>query len=490
MKRWLAMGLLTLLCALSAAGLCEDANAVFSAAHPGYAIAAQDEWGDTAAAVMEGDGRRVLLVAEKQDGAWRIVVDNPNALDPDGACPKLLLDTDTALYWFYPSEDAIGTLSFSCFRTDGVWGDVGLIDRAGSLETLYHYDGRNLHVQHVQCDENDNVISVRETMLLPGRWMKELVTLEHFDLEKLPHGHAGAWNWPGEYALTQAAKELFPDYVYLDGQADEDGLRFLLRRPDGRAVFIGVTQDDAGLFRTAESTPLPQDARVYLGDENFTSALVIEWADVRRASLVLAPYADGSWGLYQCPHFVGTLLGRNWMQQEEGHRVFGAHPWSDVTAIDWTTVPTDEAQLRATFDTDGWATPNNPNPADRLHLRAEADRSAASLGKYYNGTPIQVITCGDEWTKVDVCGTQGYMMTRYLAFGEDMAAVAGAAPAMQLKAAQTRLYVSPQEDASYEIVTHDPLVIGILGETWYHVWYPDSGLSGYMKQDALWPGNG
>ena len=67
---------------------------------------------------------------------------------------------------------------------------------------------------------------------------------------------------------------------------------------------------------------------------------------------------------------------------------------------------------------------------------------------------------------------------------------AGAAPAMQLRDAQTRLYASPQEDASYEIVTHDPLVIGILGETWYHVWYPDTELSGWMKQDALWPGNG
>ena len=101
-----------------------------------------------------------------------------------------------------------------------------------------------------------------------------------------------------------------------------------------------------------------------------------------------------------------------------------------------------------------------------------------------------MITRGNEWTKVDVCGVQGYMMTKYLAFGEDMAAVAGAAPAMQLRSAQTRLYVSPQEDASYEIVTQDPLVIGILGETWYHVWYPDTGLSGWMKQDDLWPGNG
>lgn len=486
MKKWLTMGLLALLCVLSAVSLGEDADAVFRAAHPGYAIAAQDVWGDTAAAVMEGGGRRLLLVAERQDGAWQIVIDNAHALDPDGPCPTLFLDNDIALYW----TDQEDGKTFSCFRKDGVWGDVALTHRVGLLETLYHYDGWNLCVQRVWCDENDNVISSLETMALPGRWMKELITLAHFDLEKLPHGYAGAWNWPGEYALSQAARELFPDYAWLDGWANRSCMRFLMRRPDGKAVFIGVTQDDIGLFRTSESTPLPQDAQVYLGDENFTSALVIEWADGRRASLVLAPYADGSWGLRQCPHFVGTQLGRNWMQQEAGHRIFGAHPWNDVTAIDWAAVPTDEAQLRASFDTTGWATPNNPNPADRLHLRTEDHRSAASLGKYYNGTPVQVITRGDEWTKVDICGVQGYMMTKYLAFGEDMAAVAGAAPAMQLRAAQTRLYASPQEDASYEIVTQDPLVIGILGQTWYHVWYPDTGLSGWMKQDDLWPGNG
>lgn len=486
MKKWMTMGLLALLCALCAVSLGEDADAVFRAAHPDCVIAAQDEWGDTAAAVMEGGGRRLLLVAERQDGAWRIVIDNAHALDPDGPCPTLFLDSDIALYW----TDQEDGKTFSCFRKDGVWGDVALTHRVGLLETLYHYDGWNLCVQRVWCDENDNVTASLEDMAFPGRWMKELITLAGFDLAKLPHGYAGSESWPGEYALTQGARELFPDCAYLDGQADSDGLRFLLRRPDGETVFAGVTQDDTGLFRTTESTPLPRDAQVYLGDENFTSALVIEREGSPRASLVLKPHADGSWGLRQCPHFLGTQLGQNWMRQEEGRRLFGAHPWNDVTAIDWAAVPTDEAQLRASFDTTGWATPNNPNPADRLHLRTEDHRSAASLGKYYNGTPVQVITRGDGWTKVDVCGVQGYMMTKYLAFGEAMAAVAGAAPAMQLRAAQTRLYVSPQEDASYEIVTQDPLVIGILGQTWYHVWYPDTGLSGWMKQDDLWPGNG
>lgn len=485
-KRWIAC-VLALLCALGAAGLCEEAEDAFRAAHPDYVIVAQDEWGDTAAAVMEGGGHRSLLVAERQNGAWQIAIDNPSALDPDVPCPSLLLDSDMALYWAYQADGR----TFSCFRQDGVWGNVGLIVRAGLQETLYDYDAGSLHVRRITCDENDNVIASRETMAFPGRWMKELITLAQFDLAKLPHGYAGAENWPGEYALSRTAEELFKGYAYLDGDAESDGLRFLLRRPDGETVFAGVTQDDTGLFRTGESAPLPRDARVYLGDENFTSALVIEREGSPRASLVLSPYADGAWGLYQCPHFVGTQLGRNWMMEEFGHRVFGTHPWSDIATIDWASVPTDEAQLRAAFDASGWATPNNPNPQDRLHLRAGANRGAASLGKYYNGTPVRVLERGKAWTRVDICGTEGYMMTRYLAFGEAARAVAQApASTLFLRESEAALYVSPQEDASYEIVTADPMVIGVLEPAWFHVWYPDTDLSGYMKQDALWPGNG
>lgn len=481
--------LFLLLCALSAAGLCETAEDAFRAARPGYAIAAQDAWGDTAAAVMEGEGQRALLVAEKQDGAWRIVIDNPNALDPDAPCPSLLMDTDTALYWTV--QDGSASAMFSCFRQSGAWGHVVLTMHDGRTETQLTYDGSRLRMEYMGLDENDNILSRRAGPSLPARWMKDMLTLQNFDLKKLPHGHMDDFDYPGEYALARTAEELFPGDAYLDGDADADGLRFLLRRPDGATVFAGVTEDGTGLPRRAESTPLPGNAKAYLGDENFTSALVLEWEGNRRASLVLAPYADGTWGLCQCPHFVGVQLGRNWMMEEDGHRVFGEHPWSDISALDWNSLPASEAELRAGFDPSGWATPNNPNPQDRLHLRAGANRSADSLGKYYNGTPVRVLARGDEWTQVDICGVTGCMMTRYLAFGEAAAGVAQAPDSrLTLKDDRAALHVSPREDASYEIVTRDPMVIGVLEPSWFHVWVPETDQSGYMKQDALWPGNG
>lgn len=74
----------------------------------------------------------------------------------------------------------------------------------------------------------------------------------------------------------------------------------------------------------------------------------------------------------------------------------------------------------------------NPNPADRLHLRAQPRGDAASLGKYYNG--VQVVIDGPvdgEWTKVIIGNLTGYMKTEYLVIsGEGKQYPASAMPVM------------------------------------------------------------
>lgn len=61
----------------------------------------------------------------------------------------------------------------------------------------------------------------------------------------------------------------------------------------------------------------------------------------------------------------------------------------------------------------------NPNPADRLHLRHSPSANAKSLGKYYNGTPIEALS-GDVngWVKVRIgmgsASQTGYMNASYL----------------------------------------------------------------------------
>lgn len=68
---------------------------------------------------------------------------------------------------------------------------------------------------------------------------------------------------------------------------------------------------------------------------------------------------------------------------------------------------------------------SNPEPTNRLNLRTEPSEKAASLGKFYNYTPVKVLEkYADGWCKVEIgeegCGmARGYMKTQYLAFGEE-----------------------------------------------------------------------
>lgn len=57
---------------------------------------------------------------------------------------------------------------------------------------------------------------------------------------------------------------------------------------------------------------------------------------------------------------------------------------------------------------------NNPRSDDRLNLRANPSEKAQSLGRYYNGTQVEVLGVADAWVHVRVGGRMGYMMAKYL----------------------------------------------------------------------------
>ncbi len=58
----------------------------------------------------------------------------------------------------------------------------------------------------------------------------------------------------------------------------------------------------------------------------------------------------------------------------------------------------------------------NPNPQDRLNLRSEPSANSQSLGRYFNGTQVEVLwDCEVEgWVHVRVDGQEGYMMSQFL----------------------------------------------------------------------------
>lgn len=62
---------------------------------------------------------------------------------------------------------------------------------------------------------------------------------------------------------------------------------------------------------------------------------------------------------------------------------------------------------------------SNPIPTDRLYLREEATTSSTPLGLYYNGTVVEVLSPGEQFTYVLVGELTGYMLTEFLSTSRD-----------------------------------------------------------------------
>ena len=78
---------------------------------------------------------------------------------------------------------------------------------------------------------------------------------------------------------------------------------------------------------------------------------------------------------------------------------------------------------------------SNPDPADRLNLRAKPDTCAISLGKFYNGTPVTVHRMQGDWAYVSLYKDfEGWMHLDYLSFPEDIWSAPSAMPVVTVTA--------------------------------------------------------
>lgn len=506
MKR-LALMLLVLL--LVFAGACaeetlpKDVLALLEQKYPGYALLQTDQCGQTAAAVISSEGTQVLCLAEKQEGEWKLVVSNPAALRQDAAVSSLLLDTDETLFWSYHGESVSTT--FYAMRRNGTWKVVCVQDNEtypnGNVGeyALGYADGR-LQYSTYLCDENDNILSMRDYEPVPAAWLNDRMELSLFDESAFPKANVNyTHSWLSDEATMKAAEELFPGYTYLGGCASQAHLEFFLQKPNGELIFAATTFDEEKGWHSTLSTPLPEGTRY--GWENFTSSLVIGDLLVN-----VSPVAENQFGvtyIYNHASYDGSgetmfQLGGNWvcMDVPVGYgNVYGDHPWADITMMDWQSLPHTFEEAVAGLDSSRWAIVNNPNPEDRLHLRTKADKDAKSLGKYYNGTPICVLEEKKNWVRVNIFGVEGWMMKQYLAFGEKGRNVEAAFPSrMPVESKRNHcVYASPDAKTPIANCTdlyRSALVLGVVGEEWYHVWFADTLESGYVLQEDWFEGNG
>ena len=182
--------------------------------------------------------------------------------------------------------------------------------------------------------------------------------------------------------------------------------------------------------------------------------------------------------------------------------VYGNHPYSDVTDLPFAEFPTTYEEAVQHLDRTNWAVVNNPNPADRLYLRGKASKEGRNLGKFYNRTPVYVEEIHGDWAYVRIGrATTGYMMSKYLAFGEDADKVECAFPQLEVRE-EYRLNVADETTYEFEVLDEPSksapytrwhsgdswVVIGIKGN--YYIVMNDNENVCYIPQSHLWAGNG
>lgn len=138
-----------------------------------------------------------------------------------------------------------------------------------------------------------------------------------------------------------------------------------------------------------------------------------------------------------------------------------------------------------------YARVNNPNPADRLHLRNGPGSGYASLGKYYNGTVCEILkgTASDKWIKVQIypTGVTGWMNTDYLAFGDNRDQVKNVQPSARvINPTGLNLRLAPNANGRivYTLQKGEGVtVLGVAGSQWAHVQVEN--LTGYVMTRYL-----
>jgi len=506
--------LLAMLC-LTLPALAEDAlpqgvRLLCEEKYPAYIIAAHDGWGDESrgqyALVLTDGEDNILCIAEKRetDSAYAFTVDNTNALREGAEIPSLLIDTGgDSLYYSY--TDGNTKSSYASFKSGGEWQGVSLIHQDFShadydVDTLVYVQDGYLTYDRRQFDKLENPMEEEPGFAQPlpipvSPAFEASMKLAAFDIDSVsPDG----WMIPAAEGICHGLIEEGDTLLQVDVQSE--AILMLVRKADGakRLRISGSWDEYRNGYAVGETGPVPEDASMdvyhmwdgvlFLGNDlcqfNFTRT-------------------DGKWHFtsVQSSDSFGILYDgvENWEESSvyrNDHVTYGVSPWnSDITQLDLLNLPRSYDEAISRLDTSSYMFVNNPNPNDRLHLRTKPQKGAASLGKFYNRTPVYVIEEKGDWAHVrignETDGLEGYMMTKFLTRDS----VACAFPQKHVLPevySETGfiLKAKPQKDAEEVCtVTASWNIIGVVDDGWYVIMTGD-GAVGYQLQNAFWDGNG
>ena len=291
----------------------------------------------------------------------------------------------------------------------------------------------------------------------------------------------------------------------VEATAQTGGLVLIAENFEGVRRLCWVTQNADGTYRIQETKPLPEGASLdvfHAGND----LIQLEWWDGSEHEICFERDTDGVWrrswvtihGEQGSDYYDILYCG---LKANEGDDnlgrakvLVGTLHGSDLFDTDFSALSKTEAEVMQTLDRSGWAVVNNPDPKDRLRMRTEPKKGAQSLGKFYNGTPVQVIEELGDWcyVRIGLDGhLEGYMMTRYLAFGTKMDKVACAYPDKVVREEHqySALYADAQLRRQAKQIGNDYWLVGVVEDELYII-LTQTGETGYALQDWFWEGNG
>lgn len=479
--------------------------------YPDHEISSASGFGDNSAGqyalVLMKEEQRLLLIVEKgkEEPGYRITVDNAKAIKP-GSRASTLIDTGGDGL-FLSFEDGQLHWSIHAVKKGGGWGSIDaavwdLSYRPSGYAWHFVEEHGQLHSTEEWADENDNIERLTAYPPFPAPHLAGRLQLDSYDWSLLPVSAKDYFMQHGAHLLA-TVQALQPEgWQHHSAAITPLGIFLLGSDAAGeRRIHIHNWQcnaADTALVKTGVTVSAPVPEHVSMDAYHMGSGLILR-AGGEAQVYGFSRQPDGTWRLasVQGEHSFGVGPGYLHDREAPGLRalIYGDHPAWTLDGADLYKLPKDLAEARAQLDQSGWAVVHNPNPADRLHLRSQPDRAAKSLGKYYNGTPVRVLARQGNWVQVDIRGVQGYMLASFLAFGDQMNGVSPAFPQLAFKEGITlHVYDQPNEQAPSRPVQgmNDSrvLILGLVGDTWYHVYDYGSGVSGYMPQAWFWEGNG
>ena len=502
MKKHLCLFVLLLLslalpCALADATVPQEVLDLCATAHPGYTVAAADGAAGQYALVLTNGSENRLCIAEREAGGdYALTIDNSTALRQGEDIPELLIDTagDVLFYTYHGGEDGqyeYAVYTYHAVRQDGAWGTVDMTMRYYQEELAAWVQDGKLHRSVSYFNKEDNLLGQDTYLPLPLAGLDDQLTLADFDISLI-----GEYADPPE-AMIRAALSL-PEDATLERVSHSPTLFAQYTAADGARYVAACTYDEQEGYRVSRSQPLPDG----WGLDNFHS-----WGSTlishSNQGIIYSFSLDhnGAWllSVVQTSSEIFHVFPNAIMPSDGGNILYaGDLPAFDLSTVALDDLPKSQAEAFAAIDSTNWRLVNNPIATDRLRLRDAP--GGKELGRYYNGTPVLVLGEEGEWSHVRIGLVEGYMMTAYLAPGDQGVEVRGVQLAVreELVGQDIPLYTQPDESSAMVAQVKNPdympqcgeLFCGTAGDGWIHVLLLHEGISGYIQEKYLWAGNG